>query len=101
MQTLSPVPSSLGVAYSKRPRSCGGRVWEAPFLPSKSTGNRHTRRRAARVANPTRVLLDNFNDQQVGGYLHPTKGWRTVSFERSNANLIVAALTHNRNRTFV
>jgi len=91
----SPTTVSISTAYSKRPRVGGGRVWEAPFLPPKSEGNRHFRRALARKRNPSRKILEDFNDKQVGRYLHATKGWRYVSVRRSTASMIVAALTNN------
>lgn len=38
----------------------------------------------------SRRALAAFNDRQHGGFLHPTKGWRSMSAKRSVAALITA-----------
>ncbi|MBT1154449.1 hypothetical protein J1C56_02470 [Aminobacter anthyllidis] len=54
-------------------------------------GNRKSRRYALAVARQAihgGEVLDRFNDTQVDGSIHPTKGWRGVSPKRSIAATI-------------
>lgn len=41
---------------------------------------------------PAGEVLEALNDKQEGRWLHPTKGWREMSAERTNAALVVAQI---------
>lgn len=71
----------------------GTYVARGTFVPSPRRRLYHPQDDAAA---PVLSKLDAFNAQQEGGYLHPTKGWRKVSVQRSRAEVANAQLIRGK-----